>query len=89
MIKATKYGRIDILDLCLEWGANDYEGVMICAALNCRVEIIKLCLLRGFYIYKGAIMAARVNGHKKVIRLFNRWNPIDFTFAIKSFYENI
>ena len=44
MSNAAFYGHIEIMELCLEYGATNFNESMICAAKEGHIEIVKLCL---------------------------------------------
>ena len=43
MAKAAKGGHVEIVKLCKEWGATDFNWAMSYAAKRGHVEIVKLC----------------------------------------------
>ena len=58
MIKAVEYGFIEIVKLCKEWGATNYDGVLLRAAFNGYIDIAKLCKEWGAKLFFAAIINA-------------------------------
>ena len=64
MYNAAENGHIEIVKLCREWGAKDYDEALCLAALGGHIEILRLCREYGEYEdFDSAMWFADLNGH--------------------------
>ena len=75
-------GHLEIVKLCKEWGATDYDGAMWWAAINGHLEIVKLCKEWGATDYDGAMCWAAINGHLEIVKLCKEWGATDYDGAM-------
>ena len=77
MVKAAENGHIEIVKLCKEWGATNFNGAMILAAKNGHVEVMKLCKEWGVTYLDYAMILAAENGHIETVKLYREWLGFD------------
>ena len=65
----------DIVKLCGEWGATDFDEAMSYAAWKGHVEIVKLCKEWGATDFNSAMCGAAKGGH--VCLLYTSPSPRD------------
>ena len=84
MCRAAFEGRIEIIKLCKERGATDFDDAMCEAADGGHVEIVKLCREYGAENFDEAMGSAATNGHIEIVKLCREWGAADFDDAMGS-----
>ena len=80
-ICAAYKGRIDLVRLCMRWGASWNTWAAAWAARMGHIEIVKLCRTR--YADENFVMAyAARGGHVAIVELCKEWGAISVNFAM-------
>ena len=73
MSNAAWKGHVEIVKLCKEWGATDFNSAMEEAAWEGHVEIVKLCKEWGATDFDEAMSYAAKGGHVEIVKLCRGW----------------
>ena len=73
MLAAAEFGYVEIVKLCKEWGATDFDEPMDIAAFGGYVEIVKLCKEWGATYFDYTIEIAEREGHVEIVNLCRDW----------------
>ena len=86
-MKQLREGHVEIVKLCKEWGATDFNWAMSNAAREGHVEIVKLCKEWGATDFNWAMSNAVRYGHVEIVKLCKEWGETDFdetmSYAVK------
>ena len=74
---------IEIVKLCKDWGAVDFDETMWCAAIKDNIEIVKLCKDCGAVNFDGAMCEAALRGHTEIVKLCKEYGAINFGGAMR------
>ena len=56
-------------NLCKNWGAEDFDEAMKCAASKGHIEIVKPCKDWGATDFDDAVLRAALKGHIEIVKL--------------------
>ena len=70
---AAEKGHIEIVKLCKEWEAADFDEAIQPAACKGRIEIVKLCKEWGATNFDVAMRFAAYGGHIEIVKLCKEW----------------
>lgn len=73
MIEAATYGHANVVQMCKDWGADDYNRAMAYAAVENHTHIMELCKGWGATLYGWAMRNAAHGGHKETVELCQKW----------------
>ncbi len=83
MINASRYGHMEIVELMLDKGADNYDEAMANAASGGHMEIVELMLRLGATDYNWAMTAAASGGHMEIVQLMLQKGATNYDEAIK------
>ena len=64
---------VEIVKLCAEWGATEFDSAMDEAAYFGHIEIVKLCKEWGAADFNSAMDGAAYSGHIEIVKLCREW----------------
>ena len=70
---AAYRGHIDLVKLCKEWVATDFNSAMCEAAGEGHIDLVKLCKEWGATDFSSAMDCAVYGGHVDIVKLFRDW----------------
>ena len=88
---AAESGNITIIKLLIEYGANDYDNVLIIAAKIGRIDIVELMLAFGAKDYTSALEYASRGGHINIVKLMIKKGADHYNLKLSNIdkYTNI
>tara|TARA_R110001599_G_scaffold348704_1_gene576198 strand:- start:112 stop:753 length:642 start_codon:yes stop_codon:yes gene_type:complete len=86
---AAKGGHIDIVQLMLDKGANNYNTIMRFASENGHIDIVQLMLDKGADNFNEAMSYAALGGHIDIVQLMLDKGANDFKESISSAAGNM
>ena len=84
MSSAARGGHMEIVELMLTLGADDYDWAMSSAAEGGHLKIVKLMLTRNADDYNTAMSSAAGGGHMEVVELMLSLNADNYNRAMVS-----
>ena len=83
MLKASKYGYIDIVNLMLKTGAGHYNWAMAIAAKGGHIDIVEFFMLNiGATNYNWAMAMAAKGGHIDIVRFMLKTGADNYNWAM-------
>ena len=83
MVWAAFGGQMEIVDLMVKKGANDFNTGMVWAAEGGQMEIVKLMIEKGATDFNWAMESAAKNGHMEIVKLMVEKGANKFNWAME------